>query len=85
MYSDCKQRELDNLRSYVVSALTNRHIIITNRNESNYYHVTLTMTKSINKRPSNLIPFYDFMPHTYMFKTSYQIVNSSNQILNTLN
>ncbi len=82
MYSDCKQRELDNLRSWIASALADRHVVVANGNEGGDYRVTVTLTKSMDKRPSSLLPFGDFMPGTYMFEASYQIVDSSGRVLN---
>ncbi len=82
-YSTCKQRELDDLRSWIASALADRHVVVANGNEGGDYRVTVTLTKSMDKRPSSFMPFGDFAPGTVMYEASYQIVDSAGRVVNS--
>jgi hypothetical protein len=84
MYSGCKQKEMNELRSMIAGALTQRSVALVDGDNGDL-RITVTMTKEEDKRPSSLMPFGDFMTGTYDFESIYQIADSSGRVLQSGN
>ena len=80
-YSGCKQKELNQVRTWIAEALAPRGVQILPGNAGFDYQFAVTITKDMDKRPSSLLPFSDWMPGTMVFEATYQVLDPAGHVL----
>ncbi len=81
LYSGCKPKEMNQLRDWIISDLAPHGIQVLQTNTGFLYQFGITVTKDMDKRPSTLLPFSDFMAGTVMFEATYQIQDAGGHVL----
>ncbi len=81
LYSPCKQKELNQVRTWIAETLAPRGVQIVTGNAGFDYQFAVTITKDMDKRPSSLMPFSDWMPGTWVFEATYQVLDPAGHVL----
>lgn len=84
MYSGCKQKEMNELRSQIAGAFAQRHVTLAD-GDAGDLRITVTLTKEEDKRPSSFMPFGDFMTGTMDYEAIYQITDASGRVVHSGN
>lgn len=76
-YSKCKPNELNIVRSVIAATLGPEHVLAPGAAGPASFRLAVTLTKSIDKRPSGFLPFSDFASGTMMYEANYQLSDSA--------
>jgi len=78
-YSDCKQKEMNQIRSWIAGALAAHGIQATDANSAADYQFAVTITRDLDKRPMGLLT--DFASGTAVFEATYQVLDPAGHVL----